>query len=549
MEVKNYCATKLCGGFPVLTQEQLDACNDLFPAYLFLSKLEDGVHLYTSCCHVHDYAISEQRTLPGEVAVCVDLRHNEETVCPFCGKSVKAKWLSKAGKRKSLKEWRRVVFLNAEENTPLYAQAYWVHKDYTELFDLSACPVYRFAAAYRFAPGDSLMVTRNYWSGNYEEIRNQRFGDPFRVGYLGGFGYADYEIIGLGALSRSCVRYSQYETWRSFHVPNESGRHDTMMRYLSAYCLYPQLEMLVKWKLWDVAGALVWRGVKNAAAIDWTQTDPRKAFGLTAPELKLWLNQMRPEIQDIALCKRLRRHRQKVNFRELVEMDMGAENKLTLVRLCERYALSFRKTVRYLTKFTGPRCYGGWFGLGQALEYWKDYLHGAEAMHYDLSQEVVLYPKDLFQAHDTVAEQQRLKEAATSTAGFLELTEKLDKRYSFQMAGFHIRPPMSTQEIIDEGQQLRHCVGGYAKRHVEGRVVILFLRDDSRPYTPLVTIEMNGSRVVQIHGYRNEADGAEDPRKVYADIVEPWLAWVEAGSKRNKDGAPVLPKTKEVKTA
>ncbi len=108
---------------------------------------------------------------------------------------------------------------------------------------------------------------------------------------------------------------------------------------------------------------------------------------------------------------------------------------------------------------------------------------------------------------------------------------------------------MSTQEIIDEGQQLRHCVGGYAQRHAEGKLAILFLRDDTRPYTPLVTIEMNGTKLVQIHGFRNERDGAENPRKVYAGIVGPWLAWVEAGSKRNKDGAPVLPKTKEVKTA
>lgn len=170
-------------------------------------------------------------------------------------------------------------------------------------------------------------------------------------------------------------------------------------------------------------------------------------------------------------------------------------------------------------------------------------------MRYDFRQEVVIYPKNLFQAHDTVAEQQRLQEIASSAAEFQELTKKLDRRYSFRLAGFHIRPPMSTQEIIDEGQQLRHCVGGYAQRHAEGKLAILFLRDDTRPYTPLVTIEMNGTKLVQIHGFRNERDGAENPRKVYAGIVGPWLAWVEAGSKRNKDGAPVLPKTKEVKTA
>ena len=70
------------------------------------------------------------------------------------------------------------------------------------------------------------------------------------------------------------------------------------------------------------------------------------------------------------------------------------------------------------------------------------------------------------------------------------------------------------------------------------------------PNKPLVTIEMNGSHLKQIHGYRNEQDGAPDPMKVYADIVVPWLDWVTAGSKRNKEGTPVLPNNKkEDKTA
>lgn len=124
MEVRDYAA-KLCGGFPVLTQGQLDECNDLFPAYLFLSMQKDGLHLYTSCCHVHDYAVGEQRTLTGKVAACAELRHNEKTRCPFCGKGVTAKWLSRAGKRRSLCAYQRVVFLHAEQDTPLYVQAYW----------------------------------------------------------------------------------------------------------------------------------------------------------------------------------------------------------------------------------------------------------------------------------------------------------------------------------------------------------------------------------------------------------------------------------------
>lgn len=73
---------------------------------------------------------------------------------------------------------------------------------------------------------------------------------------------------------------------------------------------------------------------------------------------------------------------------------------------------------------------------------------------------------------------------------------------------------------------------------------ILFLRDRERPGKPLVTIEMNGNQIVQIHGYQNDAGQAVKPMVRYADILDPWLAWLAAGSKRNEDGTPRVPRQK-----
>lgn len=52
--------------------------------------------------------------------------------------------------------------------------------------------------------------------------------------------------------------------------------------------------------------------------------------------------------------------------------------------------------------------------------------------------------------------------------------------------------------------------------------------------------------IVQIHGYRNEgyASGAEKeavrPSTRYKWFLDAWLGWVNAGSPRDKDGAPIL---------
>ena len=103
---------------------------------------------------------------------------------------------------------------------------------------------------------------------------------------------------------------------------------------------------------------------------------------------------------------------------------------------------------------------------------------------------------------------------------------------------------------MDEGKALKHCVGGYAARHMTGATTILFLRRRDRPHTPLATIEMNGNRIVQVHGYRNEIEPcAENPervsaRELYKNVLDPWLKWLKGGSKREKDGRLKLPKNK-----
>ena len=110
--------------------------------------------------------------------------------------------------------------------------------------------------------------------------------------------------------------------------------------------------------------------------------------------------------------------------------------------------------------------------------------------------------------------------------------------------------PLTAASIRNEGRILHHCVGGYAERHIKGVLTILFLRKSSAPHTPYVTIEMSGNRLIQIHGYDNERSGGESPWTVHREFLDMWLAWLKAGSKRDKDGRPVLPeRKKEVKSA
>ena len=120
------------------------------------------------------------------------------------------------------------------------------------------------------------------------------------------------------------------------------------------------------------------------------------------------------------------------------------------------------------------------------------------------------------------------------------------EKYEFELDGLRIIFPLTAKAIKREGKALDHCVGGYAERHIRGVLTILFLRKSDQPGVPYVTIEMSGNQIQQIHGYHNEVGtGAQNPRVVHKAFLDTWLRWLRAGSKRNEDGTPKLPKGKK----
>lgn len=204
--------------------------------------------------------------------------------------------------------------------------------------------------------------------------------------------------------------------------------------------------------------------------------------------------------------------------------------------------------------------------MGMVLQIWKDYLNAAEENGVELWKKKNLLPEDLWAAHDAETKKQRerreaqrkkaaMEKAERDRAVWAKRTEEVREKYVLEMDGLVIVAPECEQDILDEGKALCHCVGGYADRHRDGKTTILFLRRTEAPQEAFLTIEMNGNTLVQIHGYRNEGlhSGkgrfAPDPKEVYKDWLERWIKWLKAGSKRRKDGTPILPKPKKKKQA
>lgn len=117
------------------------------------------------------------------------------------------------------------------------------------------------------------------------------------------------------------------------------------------------------------------------------------------------------------------------------------------------------------------------------------------------------YPKNLREAHDTLAERIKAEKQSIYEATFAELAEKYAP-LEWSDGELCIRIARSEKELIKEGKVLHHCVGGYGHKHASESDVIFFVRHRRRPERSYYTLDINMTKAqpeeVQLHGYRNE---------------------------------------------
>ena len=563
-------AEQFAGKAPPLNQAERDAINALFPAYIFRRSCTNEI--WTTCCRKHMVVTDEdmmvttpERNFP---AVMWEPHQREQrnrwddapkptTQCPLCGKMVIVKELRYSGGRDNLSRYRRAVVLRWYRGA-LWARAYDCGKHYSKDkgYSLTGEPNTKLVGAYRFKPGLAEATTRYWWDYPFSSIERQdgplvkghwNIHGPFNANAEYGVGY---DVIGLEEIQKSPFRYCMAE--------EAEHKFSKFLEYLTACCFYPrQIEMLMKAGMSDVVRDLVERGVKHATVINWDEPSPAKAFKVSRQDMKAFLDTNR-NIEIMELHKRLKG---RIPMDECAGWLADGLYVKGTFQAAKKWNLAPEKLVRYLAGQVGCARYGGMSSMRSVLQHWEDYLTAAEAMGYQLHREDVLLPKSLGAAHDSATakhqnkmERERKKAQAEkdrlAALAYEERRVELEKKYGFAMDGYLIRVPAGKNEILDEGRKLQHCVSGYADRHMNGTVTILFMREAKKPGVPWLTIEMDGNKLRQIHGFKNEGlyttkgRFAPDPREVYREFLDTWLDWLKKGSKRDKQGNPKLPRKK-----
>lgn len=554
-----------------LTPEEEGAIRRMFPQYLFFRNEyeDDGWNVSSDPLRICTCTACGESFEAVRGNYARGRLHNEECNCPSCGARVTGKAVYKYRyEMHSLESWIKTAVAYPSEGGAVLIEAGNARRtfswdDLTGTIDWYPCARYYFGKG--IAQGWKEKVLTWAWCGEEKEIGwipTDTICEPFLPNMMGNVYYeGQYSIVGLPeALEASELRYCQIMDFYEYEYAAKLYELDTarwMVKYLGWYCHHPQIEMAVKLGISGAVCELVQDGRKNARLLDWNGTTPAELLRMSKQDARTF-RMAGFDFSDLKTFRILAGKMGLGRYMSLVDQAGGSSNLQRIAACAGGLHVPLEKAVRYI-RSQEPQCARMAVPLSYIIQHWEDYLRLARQLEYDLTEPTVAMPRDLQARHDAAAEIAKNNADETEKKKYAKRKKQLEKRFAFGMDGMKIVIPGSAREIVDEGQTLHHCVGGYAARHVAGSTTILFLRHARRPERSFLTIELYEDKgrwkIRQIHGYRNEgyalAEGKRkpDPGTKYAWFLDTWLEWVNDGSRRDKNGRPVLPEIEEVKTA
>lgn len=338
--------------------------------------------------------------------------------------------------------------------------------------------------------------------GKRWDIRSE-FREPVFCSASYGYSFDNsYKIINEKAISRSDMRYSQYEKY--------AGK--LLMYYLYLYCRHPNLEYLMKqnYDLIEEMYAEYWGGVAKLTLpsyINWKSNNLLEMLGLTKSEFKVLKGQ--EHLYDAYRVNK--EHFPKATLEDLILISKVFGHEYgTLSRFLDATGATPQRMSRYLAdKQINTRDY-------------SDYLAQCKQLKYNIKDTAICFPHNFEAMHERLSATIEYQHNKAVRAEFTNHIEER-KQLEFSDGNLMIIQPKQLSDIAYEGKVLSHCVGGYAERHAKGTLSIMFIRKKSEPDKPYYTMEISTSgKIVQVRGKRNIA-----PNKEVEDLIKGYKAYLE----------------------
>lgn len=457
-----------------------------FSRYLFTHK--EGKQQYGYCTHCKSQFKTNR------------LRHNEETICLDCGKKVTVK-SSGMGRNYMVDDVYFVYYEKSIKNPNiLVARGIQAKRDYR--FDYHNVKTQYFSCAmYIFdsSKGKSVMLENSRYGHGYE-LRNSIFslaGPLEQRGVRISYSRKSIEV----AVKDTPFKYS---TWESY-------RHKDMTKFFELYTKYPSIEYLTKEGYEGLVESKL-EGYRTYKAINWRSKSIFKILKINKQDLK----QIKAKKIDITFSflkvfQDAKKRNWNLTTEEIVSVAEEYLHCYDSLLDASKYS-SIRKLLNYFSKqfesYNRDEKGRHYYDRSSVLTTFRDYIRDCTLLEMDTSKDQVLFPKNLYIAHQNTIKQVKLQKDEILDALTKDRVKPLGK-YVFENNGLMIRPAMSSKELIEEGKALSHCVGTYADKYARGETDIFLIRKVSELDKPYYTIEIKKDIIIQVRG-KNNRSASED---------------------------------------
>lgn len=456
--------------------------------YLFVNNCGDKIEAHCSACG-HEFEVDH-------------IEHNRKTVCPQCSAKLIEK-NAKFGKKKLMLETCVYWFEKSKDNPDMViCQGLYVTKNYMNYKYPSIN--YKLNAVYTFDKIEAKMYKESYYSG--ARLTGSIY--DFNVGWLANKGLH---------FSKENLKETVEGTIYQYNSHNDSKV--SIVRWLDLYREYPLIESLSKIGLGDIVASKAYDFNKTYGAINWRGKTIWEMLKITRGELKE-IKEAKITITPafLKLYQLSKKNKPRLSVKEVGFIKTRyTENIYSLDELINiAKKIPLRKAANYIEK--QHKSFGKHFHSRENISTtWRDYMADCKTLGLDLNNESILYPKDLYKAHQETIKQVRYKVDEELNKKIRDRAKTLEK-FMFEYNGLLIRPAVSQKELIAEGEKLVHCVGGYAKRYANAETNIFVIRKIEEKDKPYYTVEIKNKKIAQVRGYRNKSP--EEEVKLFIEKFE-----------------------------
>jgi hypothetical protein len=419
------------------------------------------------------------------------LKHGRADRCPLCKSLV---WVKASGRgRKTLIDEAYLLWYEKSRSNKeaIIARGFYLIRDYSKNYRDTET-VIKPIAFYLFEPGaGGKMINRSYWS--YYGDHNLKWSECKTV-YSEATGSMKYmPCYHNRDRIESAVKGTPFEycTWEMYE-------HKDMVEFFDIAAKYKCIEFLSKVGLGSFVRTKL-EGGSTYGAINWRGETPEKVLRLTKSEIKEMRKAGAIGLRALRHYQILKREGPNLTWHEAREMsDLIDGYHATELSRLTHYA-SIQTIKLYFAKQMRRKFYTSG---NSVLTTWRDYLNDCVELGMDLRQDHILFPNNLYEAHQKTIKKVKIKADETLNHKIKGRVKELD-RFKFERNGLILRAAVSSKELFDEGKALQHCVGQYSKRYAGGDIDLFVLRKASDPNTPFYTVEVVGERINQVRGKKN----------------------------------------------